>query len=173
MANEVTDKVQWDDQVDTSALNTKEAPTSAPAASPKSAIQWHDTKNTTALEDPARYALTHPEAGGLPQAAKSSYEVRPVLPSGERVGSMQARADEAPGTVGEQQAIARREAEHPLITAAVKAPAKMGAAGAEFGKKVGANIIPATDLLAEDVGLARIIREFGDKRSLLCYKHVD
>jgi hypothetical protein len=22
-------------------------------------------------------------------------------------------------------------------------------------------------------GLARIIREFGDKRSLLCYKHVD
>jgi len=143
MANEVNDQVQWDDQVDTSSLKTKATPS----------IQWHDAKDTTALEDPERYALTHPESSKLPQAAKSSYEVRPVLPSGERVGSMQARADEAPGTVGEQQAIAQREAEHPLITAAVKAPAKMGAAGAEFGKKVGANIIPASDLLAEDLGL--------------------
>lgn len=147
MANEVNDQVQWDDQVDTSALKTKATPAL------KSSIQWHDAKDTTALEDPERYALTHPETGVLPQAAKSSYEVRPVLPSGERVGLMQARADEAPGTVGEQQAIARREAEHPLITAAVKAPAKMGTAGAEFGKKVGANIIPASDLIAEDVGL--------------------
>ena len=147
MANEVNDQVQWDDQVDTSSLKTKATPAL------KSSIQWHDAKDTTALEDPERYALTHPESSKLPQAAKSSYEVRSVLPSGERVGSMQARADEAPGTVGEQQAIARREAEHPLITAAVKAPAKMGAAGAEFGKKVGANIIPASDLLAEDVGL--------------------
>ena len=32
-------------------------------------------------------------------------------------------------------------------------PARMGAAGAKFGKKIGANIIPASDLLAEDISL--------------------
>ena len=59
MANEVNDQVQWDDQVDTSALKTKATPAL------KSSIQWHDAKDTTALEDPERYALTHPETGVL------------------------------------------------------------------------------------------------------------
>ena len=46
---------------------------------------------TSAKPSPERQALMTPDPNTLPKAARSSYEMRPVLPSGERPGAMQAQ----------------------------------------------------------------------------------
>lgn len=49
---------------------------------------------------PEREALIHPEAANLPKASGSSYEMRPTLPSGERVGKMEADETAKKPTLG-------------------------------------------------------------------------
>jgi len=49
--------------------------------------------SASSTESKERYALIHPEAGLLPKASRSSYEVRPVVPSGERAGAAQAGSE--------------------------------------------------------------------------------
>jgi Protein of unknown function (DUF3293) len=51
---------------------------------------YEDAKPVSAKSSPEREALIHPDVTKLPSVAGSNYEMRPVLPSGERVGKMEA-----------------------------------------------------------------------------------
>lgn len=51
---------------------------------------YEDAKPVSAKPSPEREALIHPDVTKLPSVAGSNYEMRPVLPSGERVGKMEA-----------------------------------------------------------------------------------
>lgn len=95
---------------------------------------------------PAPTVYAGPKAGMItpPTVQPPNYEMRPVLPSGERVGSMQAPATEQPGTVGEAQAQAQRETQHPILSAigaANRKAGEMAQTGVNIGREEAAGML--------------------------------
>lgn len=108
-----------------------------------------ETAPSKTPEEQERYNLTHPEEGKLPGVQKPTVDVHPQSMATTLMGGEHTLTPEESVTFGKKPV----NTQFDPVEDYKQGSRIMSQAGSEFGRKVGRNVIPVADALAEDVGM--------------------